>query len=258
MKGKVTIMLLQEVFNQYSQYQVVLTFSNNNDVLITDDCFNTQSKFYRRSKVRLGVDFDYVGYVHNNIFVRIQDINNAPSDSALVFRTYRGKNMADYMLYVFMGEFKTLEHYKKQVSYKRVMAQTCKQMTLNSITQPVPDKVLDICPHIYKNKTYFVSYRNNGLKAGIYHSPLYANTLPKDFYGYYLAVLVGLTVAKNYAGRITQVRVFHPDDNMTQGIYMFPLKKWRARNPYMIDYMNKIETLKSELQALGISICWMK
>lgn len=251
-------MTLQEIFNNYSNYQVVLTFSSNNDVLITDDCFNTQSKFYRRSKVRLGVDFDYVGYVHNNIFVQISDVNNAPSDSALVFRTYRGKNMADYMLYVFMGEYKMLEHYKKRVSYKRVMAQTHEQATLNSITKPIPDKVLDICPHIQRDKTYFVSYRNNGLKAGIHNSPLYHNTLPEDFYGYYLGVLVGLTVAKNYADRITQVRVFHPDDKMTQGIYMFPLKKWKPRSPYMIDYVNKINILKSELQDLGISICWMK
>lgn len=251
-------MTLQEVFNNYNQYQVVLTFSNNNDVLITDDCFNTQSKFYRRSKIRLGVDFDYVGYIHNDIFVRYNDITIAPNDSALVFRTYRGNNQADYMLYVFTGEYKMLEHYKKQVSYKRVMAQTCKQMTLNSITEPISDKVLDICPHIYKNKTYFVSYRNNGLKAGIHYSQLYNNTLPRDFYGYYLAVLVGLTVAKRYAGRITQVRVFHPDDPMTEGIYKFPLKKWKAKNPYMADYTNKVETLKQELQQLGISICWMK
>lgn len=251
-------MTLQEVFNNYLNYQVVLTFSNNNDVLITEDCFNTQSKFYRRSKVRLGVDFVYVGYIHDDVFVQTPDINNSITDITLVFRTYRGKDKANYMLYVFMGEYKMLEHYKykKRDNYNRIMAQTYEQATLK--TQPIPDKVLDICPHIYKDKTYFVSYRNNGLKAGIHYSKLYNNDLPGDYYGYYLAVLVGLTVAKKYAGRITQVRVFHPDDKMCDGVYMFPLKKWKPRNPYMIDYVDKVNTLKSELQALGISICWMK
>ena len=50
-------MLLQEVYQSYCNHQVVLSLSNNNDVLITEDSFNPESKFFRTSKVRLGVDF---------------------------------------------------------------------------------------------------------------------------------------------------------------------------------------------------------
>lgn len=250
-------MTIQEIHKNYNNFQIILSFSNNNDVLITDDCFNTQSKFYRRSKVRLGVDFIYTGYINNNVFVRLNAINNTPNNSILVFRTYRGNNKSDYVLYVFMGEYKMLEHYKKQVSYKRVMAQTCKQMTLNSITKPMPDKVLDICPHIYKNKTYFVSYRSNGLKSGLYYSPLYNNTMPDDYLGYYAGVLVGLTMAKKYSTKINMVRIYHPDDYMTKGLYMFPLKKWKPRNSYMIDYLNKVNQLKHDLELLNISVQWI-
>lgn len=250
-------MTLQEVFNNHSQYQAVLSFSNNNEVLITDDCFCTDSKFFRRSKVRLGVDFVMSGVIQGDVFIHTTDSTTAGNSNAIIYRTYRGTGKSDYVLYIYKGEYKLLEHFKKTVSHKRIITQTSKQMTLNSITQPAPDKVLDICPHV-DNMDYWVSYRNNGLKSGVYYSPLYKNTMPYSYLGYMAGVLVGLSVAKKYAGRINQVRIFHPDDNWSRGVYMFPLKKWRPKNSYTQDYVYRIEQLKKELQVLGISICFMK
>lgn len=249
-------MTIQEIYNIYNNQQLVLSLSNNNDVLITGDCFDTQSKFYRRSKVRLGVDFHYVGYISNNVFVRLNDINNAPSNSILIFRTYRGIKKSDYALYVFTGEYKMLEHYKKQVSYKRIMNQSNKQMTLNSITKPIPDKTLDICAYVCPDRTYYASYKNNGLKSGLYHSQLYSNDMAYNYLGYYAGVIIGLKMAKKYADRINLVRI-SADTNM-QGIYRFPLKEWTPVNPYMVDYTNRVLALKHDLELLGVSIQWMK
>lgn len=247
-------MLLQDVFNQFQDNQLILSLSNNNDVLITSDCFNTQSKFYRRSKVRLGVDFHYVGYISNNVFVRLNDINNAPSGSVLIFRTYRGNNKSDYALYIF-SEYKMLEHYKKQLSYKRIMNQSDKQLTMNSITKPIPDNVLDVCSYVCPDKTYYVSYKNHSLKSGLYYSPLYTNDMAYNYLGYYAGVIIGLQVAKKYADRINLVRI-SADTNM-KGIYKFPLKEWKPVNPYMIDYTNRVLKLKHDLELLGVSIQWM-
>lgn len=249
-------MVLKEVFNSYSkEYQVVLSFSNNNEVLITEDCFCTESKFYRRSKIRLGVDFIMSGMIQENTFVRTTDQTTANNSDAIIYRTYRGTGKTDYVLYIYKGEYKLLEHYKKKVSHNRVITQTS-QMSINSITHPVPDKVLDICPHI-EGKDYWVSYKHPELKTGEYCSPLYKNTMPYSYLGYMAGVLVGLTIAKSYPERINQVRIFHPDDEWSKCIYMFPLKKWKPKNSYTQDYVNKIEQLKKELMALGISICFM-
>jgi hypothetical protein len=123
----------------------------------------------------------------------------------------------------------------------------------------MPDKVLDICPHIdSKAINYWVSYRHQEFKPGTHNSPLYHNTYPQPYMCYLSGVLIGLTIAKKYPDKITQVRVFHPDDKMSKGIYMFPLKKWNPKNRYTIEYVNKVEILKQELQELGISICFME
>lgn len=250
-------MTLQEVFNSYANYQVVLSFSNNNEILITDDCFCSDSKFFRRSKIRLGVDFLMSGVVQGNAFIQTTDQTAASNSNVIIFRTYRGNKKSDYVLYIYKGEYKLLEHFKKKVSHKRIITQTSRQMTLNSITEPSLDKVLDICPHV-KNMDYWISYRNNGLKSGIYYSPLYKNDMPYSYLGYMAGVLIGLTIAKKYVGRINQVRIFHPDYEWSKGIYMFPLKKWRPKNNYTQDYTNRIQQLKKELQDLGISICFME
>ena len=111
-----------------------------------------------------------------------------------------------------------------------------------------------------KNKQQVVAeyYRNNGLKSGTYHSQMYENTMPHSYLGYLAGTLVGLNMAKKYADRINEVRVFHPDDEWAQGIYKFPLKQWKPKNNYTIDYVSKVDILKKELQDLGISICFMK
>lgn len=247
-------MTLQEIYNKHQDHQIVLSFSNNNDVLITKDCFEQDSKFYRRSKIRLGMDFTLSAVIHKDEFITDTRITEG---DVLIYRTFRGDNYNDYVVYVYTGEYKLLEHYKKRASYRRVIAQTDKQLTFNSITSPAPDKVLDICPHI-KGKHYFVAYRNNGLKRGIHYSNMYNNDKPYEYLGYMLGVLVGLHTAKKYAGNITEVRVFCPNKPYAKRVYMYPLGYWKSNNAYIQSYVDEVNKYKTELQELGISICFMK
>lgn len=248
-------MLLQEVYQSYCNHQVVLSLSNNNDVLITEDSFNPESKFFRTSKVRLGVDFVMSGILSGESFIATNDQTLTKDATAIIYRTYREDAKNDYVLYIYQGEYKLLEGLKKKLSRKRVIMQT-QQLTLNSITKPMPDKVLHICPHI-ENMQYWVSYKNKALatERGEYLSNVYTHSMPHSYLGYYAAVLLGLSVAKKYADRIDEVRVFYPEeDYYSYGVCMFPLKKWRPKNPYTRDYMNKIDVLRRELSELGISI----
>jgi hypothetical protein len=141
------------------------------------------------------------------------------------------------------------------VNHKRIISQTSEQHQVLE-GKPLPDNVLDICPHVDGDK-YFISYRCNGLKSGTYYSQMYENT-EASYLGYYLGTLVGLITAKKYPNKINMVRIFVPDNEYAKGICMFPLKKWIPKNTYMKQYTNHVEVLKHELQELGISICFME
>ena len=179
-------MLLKDIYNHYSNYQMVLSFSNNDEVLITEDCFNPDSKFFRRSKVRLGVDFVISGYIHGNTLIHTNQISSNESD-VLIFRTYRGSSKNDYLLYLHK-DYKILESIRKKVSRKRVIKQTEHQMTMNEITKPIPDKTLLITPHM-DGEEYFISYKHDGFKHGTFNSDYYKNPFDQKYLGYYAAVL---------------------------------------------------------------------
>lgn len=252
-------MKLQELFNSHKGCQVVLSFSNNNEVLITDESFNPKSKFVRRSKIRLEMDFCVSGVIKGETLIHVTEGALPKRYDVLIYRTYRGAGKTDYVVYVYTKEYKFLENIKRKVSHSRVVAQTDKHLTLNSITEPMPDKVLDICPHIDpKDNTYWVSYRHNDFKSWVYNSPTYESTYPHSYICYLSGVIIGLTIAKKYPDKITQVRVFHPDDTMAKGIYMFALRRWKPKNEYTIGYTNSVNMLKKELQDLGISVCFME
>ncbi len=250
-------MLLQEVFNKHHNAQVVLSFSNNNEVLVTEDCFNVNSKFYRASRVRLGVDFVMSGVIQGETFLATTQTPELNHNEAIIYRTYRGPHKTDYVLYIFTGEYKLLEHFKRAVSYKRVMAQTDTQLTLNSITEPDHDKILHICPCI-DDMQYWVSFKNQDLANGVYHTKLYQNPFPYSYQGYFAGVILGLNIAKRYSDKINQVCIHHTNDEWARGVYMFPLKKWTPKNNCTREYVKNIEQLKKQLQVLGVSICFME
>lgn len=249
-------MLLQDVFNQYvnDQAQVVLSFSNNDEVLVTKDSFDTNSKFYRSSKVRLGVDFVLSGIIKGETFIRTNIIPKN-HDEAIIYRTYRGKGKTDYILYIYKGEYKLLNKYKKAVSYKRVIAQTEKQLTFNDVTVPNADKVLHITPHIHKMQ-YWVAFENRDFHVGIYNTKMYDNTMSYDYLGYMAATLLGLNIAKRYCDRINMVEIHVPNDQLAQGVSAFPTKKWVAKKTYTKQYVEQFDMLKKQLQCVGISICF--
>lgn len=247
-------MILQEVYNKYPNAQIVLSLTNNNDVLVTGDCFNPQSKFCRMSKIRLSVDFVLSGVFQNDSFVRTSEDKLYPG-AVLVYRTYREKKENDYVLYIYTGEYSYLHNIKKKINRKRIISQTSEQRQVLE-GKPLPNNVLDVCPHI-DGKKYYIEYRSNGLKSGTHYSQMYQNT-EASYLGYYFGTLVGLVTAKKYPNKINMVRVFVPDDEYAKGVYMFPLKKWKPKNTYMKQYTNHVEVLKHELQELGISICFME
>lgn len=254
-------MKLQDVFNNHQSCQVVLSLTNNNEVFITSEDFNPNSKFYRMSKVRLSVDFELSGIIQDGVFIRTTDYALAINSNAIIYRTYRGKKKNDYVLYIYQGEYKLIEHYKKCVSYKKLIESTKDRVVAEPKynTPPTPDKVLRICPHITTNngdKSYYVSFKHNDFPCE-YLTKQYTYSY-NDVNAYLKATVFGLTVAKKYVDRISKIEVYHPDNEYSKGVYMFATGNWRAKRSMSKIYVNTIHMLKREFQEYGISICFME
>lgn len=259
-------MKLQEIFNQYSDHQVVLSLSNNNEVLVTEDSFNPNSKFARCSRVRLGVDFIMSGVVQGDVFIYTKDESAVLNSNAVIYRTNRGGSKNDYVLYIYKGEYKLLEHYKKITSCKSIISNggfnsniQGQQLTFNSNTKPDPDKVLDITPHLDING-YYIIYKNPVF--GECRSKTYIpRRYPKSYYIYMEGVLCGLSISRRYADKINLIRIHWPEEETSPGvhfIYKIPLGHIPPWNSLTQDYLDKVNVLKKELQDKNVSICFMK
>lgn len=245
-------MKIINIFETHPNAQIVLSFSNNNDVVITSDCFEENSKFIRQSKIRMEVEFSYIGcFTDNHFQVTEFDLLDPLKDTVLMYRTFNGENLQDYVVYV-SNEYRYIEHIKKCVGYKRAI-ETLTHYSYNN--KQLPEKVLDIKPCVFEG-TYYTSYRSKLFETGHYRGKLYDNNAPKDLHGYYQAVLSGLVVAKKYPDKINKVRVFCPPE--AKAVYMLPLRKWKPLDAYALEYVNKINMLKKELSNLGISIVFME
>jgi hypothetical protein len=247
-------MILQEVYSTYRNYQMILSLSNNEDVLITEDCFNPDSKFFRSSKVRLGVDFVLSGYIHNDSIISTNNQTSINESDVIIFRTYRGQN--DYILYIYKGDYKVLQSIRKKISRRKVIKQTPveqHQITIQEMTKPLPNKVLDICPGISKN-TYWVDYKHQAFDTGKIRSGVYSHNMPHVYLGYYAAVLLGLTIAKKYPEQIHEVRISIPHDYYSYGVGKFVTGDWTPNSAYIEDYVRRFNILKKELQELNMTI----
>lgn len=242
-------MLLKELCVKYSDYQMVLSFSNNDDVVITKSDFEPNSKFLRRSRKRLSEEFKFCGYIHDVDIIS----DKIAEDDIVVYRTYR--EGSDYILYIY-SNYKVLESVRKKLSYQKIIKRT--KNTLEPAA-PAPDMILDIYPYIQNNTNkYCVGCRHDKLgntRNNLTCSRVYTHSMPYDYLGYYKATLLGLVIAKKYPELIQEVRVNIDNDYYFQGVGKFITGEWtNPDNVYIQDYIRNFDILRKELQDMGISI----
>lgn len=256
-------MRLQEVFNKHNTCQVVLSFTTNSEVLITAEDFEPNSKFRRMSRVRLSVDFELSGVIKDGVFIRntgYELSDNHNETAAYVYRTYRGHDKNDYVLYVYQGEYKLIEHYKKAVSHKKVLDSTKERVIKEPKYDipPAPDKVLCIYPHIIcdkNDKAYYISFKHDDFKTD-YVTKQYPYSF-NDVNAYLKATVTGLSIATKYIDRVTRIEIHIPHNDYAKGIYMLPTGKWKAHQSNTKGYVNTMLEMRRYFQRHGISICFM-
>lgn len=137
--------------------QMVLHYGSNNPVVITNDDLDPNSKFFRRSRIRLGMDFTEID----------------AEKGITVFRTYRPEGN-DYLLYI-AENYDIVLAYKKRKSYKYNIERTNKQMTIKNLTKPNKECIMDArFSYDSNNRVGFILHSDNFREEynGVYHSHL--------------------------------------------------------------------------------------
>ena len=244
-------MTIKEIYNatinkSNKEVQMILKFSNDNDVVITKESWNPDSSFIRRSRRRLTEDFQLV-------------CDNGDSQ---VYRTFSGK-VHEYVLYV-AADFEILHAVIKEQEYKKAekmsAAVTSEPGTAKDKLEGKPsyDGVMHILPIVKDNK-FWTQYYCTELKDGVFNGSETVNTTPHAYMGEYLAVLNGLRSALKYPDKVSVVKIHQPRSaRYRDGAFKFATGEWKPYNPFVQHYVDKINELKDKLAAVGISIVFVR
>ena len=228
-------MTLEEIRKLNNEYQMVLSFSNNNEVVIEKEDFDPNSKFMRRSKIRLGMDFE-----------KIQD-----DKDLMIFRTFRERGKTDYIVYL-AAEYKIVESYRRHTSHSQTIKDTAeKQLRLNDFIKPNKDNKLNA--YININNYVFnwnIKHPDKTWKSCDYTM---ADRYPQ-WLSSYMAIIKMLEVlsrkdqCEHYKSIIIHL------DNKDRTIMYLATGKYTAKNYYTKLYVNQIEQYRKELQNNHVSL----
>lgn len=238
-----TTMKLQELFNQNSQYQVVLSFSNDDMVLITHESFEPNSKFMRRSKIRLDQTF--------SLYESKDDMD--------IYKTNRGKGKCDYILYVNRGEYMVLELIRKKYEYKTIV----RGKSNHHGPEGAPDRepIIHAHPHARDDELWILfSYNSEKLYEEHFPRKDYTPDGWHSYYGYYVAILRSMSILIEHdelnAG-VKQLIIHEGDTAYDKRItWNVLLGKYKAKNKWTQKFVKEFEHLKARLQLRGITVSY--
>ncbi len=151
-------MKMQEMYELNSRFQVVLSFSNNEWVLLSAACFEDNSEFIRRSRVRLEQDFYLV----------------ESTDERSVYRTYRGAGLCDYVAYVNKGDYMVLEHFRKHMERSKTLRKTAdRQKSVKNDTPPNKRPVIYATPYVVSDEEILIRMTYNSER--LYEERIFRN-----------------------------------------------------------------------------------
>lgn len=236
---------LQELYNMNNQYQVVLSFSNNDMVLITEESFHPNSKFMRRSRIRLKQDFMLV----------------ESTGTMDIYRTFRGGDKSDYVLYVNRGDYMVLHLFKEYKNHKTVISTTKNRSPKHTQGTPDREPVIHVYPHALDDEVW-VRFSYNSERLYEEHFPRKQNTPDgwHSYYGYYVAILRSMSILIEHdelnAG-VKQLIIHDGDTAYDKRItWNVLLGKYKAKNKWTKRFVKEFEHLKARLQLRGITVSY--
>ena len=246
-KGETT-MKMQEMYFANSQYQVVLSFSNNEWVLLSAPCFEPNSEFIRRSKVRLEQDFYLV-----------ESTNERDT-----YRTYRGPKKCDYIAYVNKGEWMELKKYRETVSRGKTLHKSAdRQKSVKNDTPPNKRPVIYATPKDCGWDEIRVRFHYNSER--LYEERIFKMREPKTWYrhyNYYAAVLrtmSRLIDTPSLREDINELVIYNTNVSAGQARITWSVLsgKYKGKTYWTRKFHEMFVEYKAKLQDLGITVTYV-
>lgn len=238
---------------QGQPFQMLVKFSNNPDRIVCEADLEPNSKFVRASKRLLGESFEDDGFIVGGEIVR-GDVDAADVDG-YAFRTWTKGKHNQYLLYV-SSNFQYVENIrKKSYSSLKKESDASRQLSVNDVTDPNPDRVVSIIGTGY-GREYGFRMRSHMFHED-YVSKAYQNDTGLDYVAQYMGVVLGLKTVLNNADQIDVVKIYaDTSKKYGSGVYKLPLKKWIPYNRHCRAYVDEMFALKEKLAEKGVSICF--
>lgn len=254
-------MKLQNIFTKYPvNSQVVLKFSNDNDVLITADMMDENSKFIRNSKRRLDEEFVFDGIIQGETMIHGDESLALNECDGYMYRTFV-KGKCNYFLFIITNsKYMMLENIKRK-SYKACRKESDEAILRQATTAPNVEHVADL--YVTHDRVGVQTLYSFEMKSPLFRHALLSDEIEyvsnNEYVGQYMAVIYGLRTVLNNAEMFHKVRIY-PDKEKryAAGVYQLPLGKWRPFNQECATYARMMLELKDQLAQKGVSICFMK
>lgn len=229
-------MTLQEIRNINNEYQMVLSFSNNNAVVITSEDFDPNSKFMRRSKIRLGMDFE--------------EIEN--SEDLMIFRTYRGSGKADYLVYL-SKEYRIIESYRKVRTHSQTIKRTEKQMSFKDLIAPNKELICDLFIKVI-NRKFQWSICHPELEEGWCSVVYQMDKRCPNWYTRFAGVLTAIDCLSHeeQSKHFSKLVIHVPKDQ--KNMYYMLTGKYKTHAYWTKFYVRKMHEYKDTLAKANVSI----
>lgn len=225
---------LQTIRNYKPKWQMILSFSNDNDVVITTEDFDPNSVFTRRSKIRLSVDFDLI---EDNVKYK-------------VFKSNR-KHGCEYTV-LLASEYMVLELRKRHAYKTKKSLEEVKQMSIKDILPPNPNRIAEV--KLF-TKGHFAQWT-------LHHQELskdctYKYNVDKSVPEWY--VLFGLVVKlckvlsdEDQIKHFSVLRIYINDKQ--KGLFKFLNGAWTPRNDWSKMYTSEMLNLKKVYASHGVTL----
>ena len=210
--------------------QMILSFSNNNDVIVNETMFIVGGKQYNMSKKRLTQEFSLL----------------SKNDGVEVYRTHR-VGLPNWVIFLF-DEYQFVESFRRE--HKRLYAKD--KAEKKDLPHVAPEKVVvDITPYVDGDKHYYVM--NCPTKGKVsWKSGVRFTTTPVNRCGYYEATIFAIKQLINY-DFIEVINVIVPDGQ--HWIRDVAIGKVRG-GIFSQAYAQAMKMLREKAEGKGISICF--
>lgn len=207
---------------------IVLSYGSDNDVVLHIEDLDMNSKFMRRSRIRLGVD--------------LVPVEIADDTETEIYRTYRDRGH-DYFVYIYKGDYKAFSGvYRKRVSNKRVKTEA-KQISIKDIVPPNEDRTLNII---------LMSANTASMRVGLGEIKKYRMDL-SDIYKPYKTtpkLIIKLLQMVAYSNAFNEIRIEVGDDilkNIMTDIYI-------PKTPWIKDFKTTFDKAVAYFGNKGIAV----